>query len=293
MKVLVLLLIACCTSWGYALSDEATKAPFPFFALCMDTHDSMKRDLQQQALLLKELGYDGAGHLWLDKLPERIGTLDAAGLKLFQVYFRVNMKPGAAEPYDARLAESLALLKGRNTSLAVIMSGLPASDTSADARAVEIIRSIADKAAENDVRVALYPHVGDWIARTEDALRVAEKVDRPNVGVMFNLCHWLKVDGKDENLQPLLKKALPRLVAVTINGADTGVDIRAGKGNWIQPLGQGSFDVYGLLKMLRDIGYQGPVGVQCYGITGDAKTHLSQSITAWKSYMARLQGEKK
>ncbi|MCX5758124.1 MAG: hypothetical protein NTU83_06390, partial [Candidatus Hydrogenedentes bacterium] len=68
----------------------------PFFALCMDTHDGKHRNLQEQAQLLRELGYDGFGHLWLDDLKERLSTLDAAGLKLFQVYFRVNIAPGAA-----------------------------------------------------------------------------------------------------------------------------------------------------------------------------------------------------
>ena len=30
-----------------------------FFAFCIDTHDAKKRNLEQQAALLKELGYDG------------------------------------------------------------------------------------------------------------------------------------------------------------------------------------------------------------------------------------------
>jgi sugar phosphate isomerase/epimerase len=37
----------------------------------------------------------------------------------------------------------------------------------------------------------------------------------------------------------------------------------------IQP-DSGSFDVAELLKMLKDMGYAGPVGLQCYGLRGDA-----------------------
>ena len=55
-------------------------------------------------------------------------------------------------------------------------------------------------------------------------MRVAKKVNRPNVGVMFNLCHWLK-GGKGENLKPLLDQAMPYLRAVSINGADTPQEI--------------------------------------------------------------------
>ena len=43
-----------------------------FFAFCIDTHDARKRNLEQQAAMLKGLGYDGIGHLWLDHIPERL-----------------------------------------------------------------------------------------------------------------------------------------------------------------------------------------------------------------------------
>ena len=56
---------------------------------------------------------------------------------------------------------------------------------------------------------------------------MAEKVDRPNVGVMFNLCHWLRVD-KQRDYKSLLKRAMPRLWAVSINGAECRRQARLG-----------------------------------------------------------------
>jgi sugar phosphate isomerase/epimerase len=263
-----------------AASDERSPA---FFAFCMDTHDSQKRNLEEQAALLDELGFDGAGHLWLDDLDQRIETLDAHGLKLFQVYFRVNIAPDAAPAYDPRLEESLPLLKDRDVMLALLISGGAPSDSAGDARAVELVQEIADLAAEAGVRVALYPHSGDWLERVEDAVRVVQKANRPNAGLMFNLCHWLKVDD-EENLKPLLTSALPHLFAVGIHGADSATEIHAGSGNWIQPLDSGSFDVAALLDTLVDLGYRGPIGLQCYGIPGDAREHLTKSMAAWRQY---------
>jgi len=260
---------------------------FPFFAFCMDTHDAKKRTLQEQAELLKELGYDGVGHLWLDKVPERIKTLDAAGLKLFQIYIRVNIAPGAKQPYDLRLKEVLPLLKGRDTMLAVLMSGGRPSDNAGDPRAVELLREIADIAQPCGVRLALYPHARDWLERVEDAIRVVKKVDRPNVGVMFNLCHWLAVDD-EKNMKPLLQAARPYLFAVSINGADHAADIQAKKGKMIYPLDQGAFGIFLFLKTLRELGYKGPIGLQCYGIPGDARDHLARSIAAWRKLNERL-----
>ncbi len=259
----------------------------PFFALCMDTHDAKKRSLQQQAELLKELGYDGAGHLWLDNVSERLKTLDAAGLKLFQIYLRVDIAPNAKSPYDARLKEILPLLKGRDTMLALLVTGGKPSDQTLDPRAVELVREIAGLAEPFGLKIALYPHVNDWLERVEDALRVARKVNRPNVGVMFNLCHWLKVDDEN-NLQPLLAAARPHLFAVTINGSDRGAEIRTGKGRWIVPLDTGDFDMPGFLKALKDLGYAGPIGLQCYGIPGDARDQLSRSMAAWRKLKAQL-----
>lgn len=261
-------------------------APNPFFALCMDTHDAKHRTLAQQADLLKELGYAGAAHLWLDGLAERLQTLDAAGLKLYQIYFRVDLNPGAAAPFDPRLKDAMPLLKGRDVMLGLLLSGAKPSDETVDPRALDLLGTIADICQPAGVRLALYPHAGDWLERVEDAWRVAEKANRPDLGIMFNLCHWLRV-GPERDFRSLLDRVRPRLFAVTLNGADT-FDPQPGFGRYIQPLGRGSFDMPALLRALRDIGYAGPIGLQCYGIEGDARDHLAESIAAWRNYRSRL-----
>lgn len=280
MRSRLLPALLACFALGVAL--RAAEPSWPLFAFCMDTHDERKRSLAEQAAMLKELGYAGAGHLWLDQLPERLQTLDEAGLALFQVYLRVSIAPGAQPPYDPRLKDLLPLLRGRPTMLAVLVTGGKPSDPAGDPRAVELMREMATLAEPHGVRIALYPHVNDWLERTEDGLRVAGKVDRPNVGVMFNLCHWIKLDN-EQNLQPLLEKAGPRLFAVSLNGCDRAADVKSGKGRWIEPLDTGEFDLARLLAALREVRYAGPVGLQCWGIAGDARAHLARSMAAWRT----------
>jgi hypothetical protein len=36
------------------------------------------------------------------------------------------------------------------------------------------------------------------------------------------------------------------------------------------------------MRTLDALGYKGPVGLQCYGIEGDARLHLQRSIAAWR-----------
>ena len=273
--------------------EEASAAALPnkFFAFCMDTHDSKKRGLAEQARLLAELGYDGAGHLWLDQVPERLATLDAAGLALFQIYIRLDLDPAAPRPYDPRLEDVLPLLRGRPTMLAAIIAGAPPSDETQDPRAVALLRELAALAAGSGVRIALYHHAGDWLARVEDAIRVADKVDRPDVGVMFNLCHWLRTD-KSRDYAPLIARAGKRLFAVSINGADER-DPQEGWQRYLQILGRGSFDTRAFLAALLRSGFTGPIGLQCYGIEGDARDTLTASMEAWRRYAADIAAAKR
>lgn len=251
-----------------------------FFPFCIDWHDAKKRGYVEQAEMLKELGYPGVGHIWLDRVEERLASLDAVGLRLFQITMILDLAPGKV-PYDAkRFREVLAAIKGRRVQFCVTCKGLKSSDPAGDPRAVELLREMSDLASDSGAQLLLYPHQKDWVERIEDAIRVAEKVDRPNVGVMFNLCHWLRVDSS-RDYAPLLRRALPWLWAVSINGADQRDD----QPNWkryIQPLDQGDFDVAALWRTLRDMGYRGPVGLQCFGIGGDAREHLARSIAKWR-----------
>jgi sugar phosphate isomerase/epimerase len=258
-----------------------------FFPFCIDWHDSKKRTMEQQAVMLKELGYPGVGHIWLDNIPERLRTLDAAGLRLFQITMSVDIAPGK-QAYDPRLKEVMPLLKGRGVQFLLLMGGMKPSDPAGDARGVQIVREIAELANGAGAQVLLYPHVNMWVEREQDCIRLADKVDRPNVGVMFNLCHWLRV-SKDRNYEPLLAQAMPRLWSVSINGADE-FDPEDGWAHYIQPLGRGSFDVFTLLKTLRRLGFTGPIGLQCYGIQGDVKEHLAESMGVWRSYLWALPG---
>ena len=258
----------------------ATVRAEPFFPFCIDWHDAKNRTFPQQAEMLKELGYDGVGHIWLDKVEERIKSLDAVGLKLFQITMTVNIAANKP-PYDKnRFKEVLALVKGRNVQFLLIFDGARPGDNAADEHGVAVIREMSDLARESGSQLLLYPHTGNWIQRIEEAVRIADKVDRPNVGVMFNLCHWLRVD-KSRDYKPLLQQAMPRLWAVSINGADV-YDDKPDWNRYIQPLDAGNFDVATFLKTLRGLGYKGPVGLQCYGIGGDVREHLARSIAAWR-----------
>ena len=83
-------------------------------------------------------------------------------------------------------------------------------------------------------------------------------------------------------------RLMPRLRAVSINGADER-DEKPGWNRYIQPLDAGNFDIATFLKTLRELGFNGPVGLQCFGIGGDTREHLARSMDAWRKLNKNFQ----
>ncbi len=261
-----------------AMAAEVSAMSNPFFAMDTGTKDEHHQTPQAQAAMLKELGYAGYGFTGFKDIPAMLQALDANTLKMFTTYVSATVEPegGTLEP---GLEEGVAALKGRDTILWITINSkaFKPSAPEGDAIAVKLLRDVADKIQQTHLRIALYPHTNCWLEKVEDAVRVAKRVDRKNVGVTFNLCHWLNA-GKGQNMNGLLDLAKPYLFVVTINGADT-------EGGWdrlIQPLDKGSFDIRSFLQGLRRIEYTGPIGLQGYGIKGDVHENLKRSITAWR-----------
>lgn len=235
-------------------------------------------ELEQKAALLKDLGYAGIG--WRPgQTDDMLKALDRHGLTMGTLYVCRPVKAGNAT-VDPELTREIETLKGRDT---IIWLGLLKSTGATDEIAVSLMRDVADEAAAAGLSVVLYPHVGFYAESMSQVVRLVRKADRPNLGVSFNLCHFLKIDD-EENLELVLRDAAPYLKLIQICGADSGDTKRMGWDRLIQPLGKGTFDMRKLLKILDDIDYRGPVNLQCYTIPGDDRVHLKQSMDAWSAW---------
>lgn len=277
------------------LCGGASAAPRnSFFAMDTALRDGKVKSADAQAGLLKELGYAGigaSGYLSEDFMA----AFDRQGLKVFNTYLTLDFdsaKPGV----DPKLKEFVARLKGRDTALWLAVgkvtkdgAKLKPSDPAGDEVVVPRLQELAGLAKASGVKIALYPHTWFWVERVEDALRLARKVERANVGATFNLCHWLKVEG-DRDPKPVLQAALSHLFFVSVNGADKGDSKAMEWDRLIQPLGRGTYDVALLLRALEELGYTGPVGFQGYGIKGDSRAILTQTMGAWRQFSGPARG---
>lgn len=263
-------------SQASSLRAAEAQSCWPFFVF-----DNGLRGIADPPKLLKELGYAGMGASGL-KVAGLVKQYQDAGLKVFSTYVACHVDKTPA--YDPLFRDAVRELQG--TGVILWLTVLGGTYGKEDEKAAGIVRQIADLAEPCGLRVALYPHTGFYVATTADALRLADRIDRKNVGVAINLCHELMTD-QGFRLDATIREAVPRLFLVSINGADVK---QPGYG-WdrlIQPLGRGNFDVCAFLQKLKRAGYRGPIGLQCYAVPGDPVQNLKDSMAAWRDYQKRL-----
>lgn len=235
--------------------------------------------VEEQVALAQRTGYAGVLFAAAGNAGKFVAAHRAAGMRVLGIYTGVNLddaRPGL----EPGLAEAIRAMRGTGALITFTVRGK--GGLHADERAAALIREAADLAAVAGLRVALYPHYGFYMARIEDGLRLREMAGRKNIGLVFNLCHWLR-SGDGAHLRERLRAAAPYLDLVLVNGSDD-------EGDWtrlIQTLDRGSYDVAGFLRKVRATGYKGPVGLQCYGIAGDREENLRRSMGAWRRITAR------
>lgn len=278
-------LLACCLISGFTPATAAeSSTPWPFFAFDNGVgRGAWTPDVQ--AKTMKEFGYDGIHYNYTNPgdFAKKLAACRKEGVPIHAVYIH-SFVDNAEQPYDPGLKEVIRMLKGEPTMIwLTLRNGKPRT---LDSRAAAITREIATLAAESGLSVSLYPHAGFYVATAEDAVRVAELVDLPNLGVTVNLCHELFA-GNAERLDEVVKIAAPRLNMVSVNGA-APIPGKGAKAWDTLPLGDGSFDTTGFLRMVRDSGYNGPVGHQFYNVPGDDRVKLERAARAWKSIKSTL-----
>ena len=235
---------------------------------------------EQQAAALKELGYDGISYNYTKPKDLAVWQKEfkAQGLRIYGLY--VHTFPDKEQPYDPAFKEAIAMLKGSDTVIWMTLREAKDKKRNYDAEAIAIVHDLAAQAASNNLRVAIYPHAGFYVATAADAARIAKAANRPNVGLSINLCHEF-VTGHGSDLDETFRQFAPLATLVSMNGMDVA------KKNYFGRLDQGDFDLAAFLKKLRAAGYQGPIGWQGFRVEGDPRENLHLSMEAWKRMAAQ------
>ncbi|MFE4949593.1 sugar phosphate isomerase/epimerase family protein [Leifsonia sp. NPDC056665] len=239
--------------------------------------------------MLAELGYDAANlTLWSEPawadLPALGETAGRHGLDVASIYLTVDVAAPDGSEWNRALDAIGSVEATRTVELALLNEQATPSDPAGDGDACRFLDAALARARSNEVRLLLYPHTFAWMERPSDAVRLASRYGAADLGITFAAFHWYAADGND--LPGTLESVAPYLGMVNTNGS------RPQSGSYfpatIEPVGEGEFDNFHLLGLLREIGYTGPLGVQSYGIGGDPFVHFGRSLAAVRQIEERL-----
>lgn len=287
---IVLLVVG--STWQPALGEEPKTFQPKFFAFQTGFRNAESKDVRYLSELVEKSGFDGVELMGLRQVDAYAAELAPRGLKIYSLYLGVNLDKDP--PYDPKIKETLTKHKGNIPYIWLHIGSRKhgKSDPAGDERCVEILRDMADWCDPLGVKIGIYHHVGQWSEKFSDAVRIARKVDKKNVGAVFNLCHYLRTSGPDK-LEEELASAFPHVAVVSINGADAGDTKSMGWDRLIQPLGQGSFDVKRVLKVLKEKQYAGPIGLQGFGVRKKPEDFFPSSVKAYRAMLGEINGTTK
>ncbi len=236
--------------------------------------------VETRLLWAAQAGYRQQHELDIQRAAQNLGAYATAGMRLGAVYVMLDAANGEL---PEQFAANLKTVAAHKPQIWLAVQGPRGQAPGFDQRVVERVRQAADLAEAQGLRVAIYPHANFYVETVADALRVAKAADRGNVGVCFNLCHFLRADP-EKDWKAVLKQSGDRLFTVTICGADRG-----GK-DWsslIQPLDRGDFPLSDLLAALKADGFSGVLAVQDYGIEEPAAETLARSFGAYQQMLRK------
>lgn len=256
-------------------------APKNLVAWCIVPFDRKKRSPAERVEMLSRLGFTRFAYDWrsqhLPSFDEEVQLLKRRRIELTAVWFPANLGP------DARSLLGVIEKHDLKTQLWVTM-GEPAGRDAVEklTTATQAIRPLAEAADKLGCKIALYNH-GGWFGEPENQVAIIERLDRKNVGIVYNQHH-----GHDhiDRFPHLLKLMLPHLRCLNLNGMVKGGD-KIGKK--IVPLAQGELDIE-LLTAIRESGYLGPIGILGH-TDDDAEERLADNLDGLNWLRVKLTGK--
>ncbi|MBL8218258.1 MAG: TIM barrel protein [Bryobacterales bacterium] len=264
-----------------AKREELLFARNNLVAWCIVPFDAKKRGPEERAALLKKLGFTKFVYDWRDKdIPDFDRELDALqkhGIKLQGFWTPYPMDPSR----PSHVETILGLLKRRKIETELWTMLNPAKDfagLSQDRKleaASASVAALARQAGAIHCKVGLYNH-GGWFGEPDNQVAVIERVKMRNVGIVYNFHH---AHEQMDQFPQLLRKMLPHLLAVNINGMKLGTKIL--------PVGDGDREL-AMLQTLKRSGYRGPVGILGHREELDAEESLTLNLNGLKKLLPAL-----
>jgi len=266
-----------------------------FYAMDMPFYSSMGLyNFSDRCEIIKEVGYDAMhlslwdGTRWAE--AKQLATVqERFGLEVAGVYIVLDLARGHNDARNAGIITMLNTMpEGSTVELAIqtAAAGMRPSDPDGDVPVIAWLQKALAICEIRNIRILLYTHIKHWIDKHSDAIRVCEKVDHPNLGLVFSSGNWYMGEGK--GLADTLRRAMPYLKQVNLSGSRRS-PLGFFEVGTIEPLDMGEMDNFAIVALLRRLGYEGYIGYTGWDEGGDAYNKLERTLKMLKSIINRVE----
>jgi hypothetical protein len=241
--------------------------------------DAKNRTPQQRAEMLEQLGFRQLAYDWRDK---HIPTFEEEiiQLKKRRIEFFAHWTPSTHGPgYRAMMQ-----LIERHALTPQLWTIAPSAEAATEQERVvanaQALLPLAQDAARLGCSLGLYNH-GGWSGEPKNLIAMVQwlrkRTGSEDIGIVYNFHH-----GHDHlrRFPEEFQAMVPYLICLNLNGMTEG-------GPKILPLGQGQEDLR-ILKMVRDSGYRGPLGILDHRADTDAAVSLQQNLDGLRKLLIEL-----
>jgi sugar phosphate isomerase/epimerase len=239
-------------------------------------------------------GYDGAelsavaamaDHVKVDggkEWAQRVRGLAAdLGLTLCSIEVTPN-EPARVEAV-VRTAAELEI------PVVAIGSGGKTGDEESFRQSVALGRQLAEIAGRYGVKLAMKPHVGAAVYNTETALRALKEIDSPHLGLNFDPSHLHRA-GEDVAEAARVFGRANAIAHSHFRDCPWSDGQRPGAPEQQVP-GRGEVDIPGVVRALLEVGYAGPLSLECIGAKQYPLSRAAMIAAENRGYMNRVMQE--
>jgi sugar phosphate isomerase/epimerase len=251
--------------------------PENLVAWCIVPFDARKRNPEERAVMVQELGLQRVAYDWRDEhvptFEEEILAYQRHGIEFFAFW--------SWHPEFAPLVKQ----HGIHPQFWIMIPNVEADTDAARTRlAAEQLFPIVRNAAELGCKVGLYNH-GGWGGEPANLVAVCEELrdthQADNVGIVYNFHHG---HGHIANFKESFALMQPHLLCVNINGMN---DAEMPK---ILRVGDGAHEAE-MLRIVAESGYDGAIGIIDHRPETDSADTLRENLTGLAEIAERERGE--
>jgi len=187
---------------------------------------------------------------------------DAAQIRDLLSKYELTVTAMEAATNDKERLEAL-MKKASEIGIGIVNigSGGKTEDAESTVAAIALMREFSKMAADNNVTLAVKPHVGQAIYNCETGVRLLNEVTEGNIGLNFDPSHLARADDNPAEVAKIWKGKI-----VTSHFRDCPVRVPGPPGTPEQQVpGRGALDLPGILRSLKETGYSGPVNLEIIG----------------------------